>query len=399
MTGAVIVGAGPAGLRCAEHLAQRDVEVCVVGAEPGQPYNRVALSQFLAGDFNEPELITHNAERLAGLRISYRPNTVIAAVDAEQRVVITAGGEQMGYGSLVLATGSRPFRLPLPGADLPGVLMYRTLDEVRQMLRVAEGGGRAIVIGGGLLGLEAAVGLAGRGMAVTVLHGAGWLMERQLDPAAAALLTARLKRQGIAVEIAAASVAIQGTERATGILLKDGRVIPAELIVMAVGIRPEAELARRSGLLVERGVVVNNRMRTSDPHVYAVGECAQHMGQCCGLVAPAFAQAEIAASNIAGVDAVYRPPADATTLKVAGAGVWSVGDIAADDVQALVYDDPDAGEYRKFLLRDQRLVAALLYGDTADAGWYKSLVGSDVGSLRGLLAFGQAYAPLLEAAA
>lgn len=393
----VIVGAGPSGLRCAEHLASAGHAVCVIGAEPGQPYNRVALSQYLAGDQEEPDLITHDAERLHTLKISFRPNTIIQEIDTATQRLTASNGVTIDYGSLVLATGSRAFRLPLPGADLPGVLMYRTLDEVRTMLQVAKGGGHAIVIGGGLLGLEAAVGLSKRGMSVTILHGVDRLMERQLDHAAAALLATRLQWQGIAVELAAASVAITGTDRATGIQLKDGRHLAAELIVMAVGIRPEAELARSAGLMVERGIVVNDLMRTSNPNIYAIGECAQHKGQCCGLVAPAFAQAAVAASNIAGTYATYAPLADATTLKVAGAGVWSAGDIAATDVEALVYDDPDAGEYRKFLLRDERLVAALLYGETGDAPWYKSLLGADVRTLRGVLAFGQAYAPILEA--
>ena len=395
----MIVGAGPAGLRCAEHLARAGHGVTVFGAEPGMPYNRVALSQLLAGDTTEPELITHNAERLQSLGIHFRSGMPVSAIDSEARALTTKSGEKIGYDTMVLATGSRAFRLPLPGADLPGVLMYRTLAEVRTMLRIARSGGQAIVIGGGLLGLEAAVGLSNRGMQVTVLHGVDRLMERQLDDAAAALLAARLRSQGIAVELSAVSVAITGEKHVTGILLKDGRTIAASLVVMAVGIRPEVELARSAGLKIERGIVVNDVMRTSNPNIYAVGECAQHRGDCCGLVAPAFAQAEVAASNIAGVYTSYAALADATTLKVAGCGVWSAGEIAATDVEALVYEDPDAGEYRKFLMRDSRLVGAVLYGRTADAPWYKSLLGADIRSLRGMLAFGPAYAPLVEAAA
>ncbi len=398
MASATIIGSGPAGLRCAEHLAGAGLDVCVIGAEPGLPYNRVALSQFLVGDTSERDLITHDADRLQTLGIVFRPSTTVTAIDADARTLTLDHGEALPYENLVLALGSRPFRLPLPGADLPGVLMYRTLAEVRTMLDIAANGGRAIVIGGGLLGLEAAVGLAKRGMNVTILHGADRLMERQLDHAAAALLAKRLEQQGIAVELSAASIAITGTGHATGILLKDGRTIEADLIVMAVGIRPEVEIGRSAGLVVERGIVVNDTMRSSNPHIYAVGECAQHQGQCCGLVAPAFDQAAIAASNIAGTYAAYAAKADSTTLKVAGAGVWSAGDISAEDVETLIYDDPAAGEYRKFLLRDHHLVAALLYGETSDAAWYKSLIGANVRALRGVLAFGRAYAPVLEAA-
>jgi nitrite reductase (NADH) large subunit len=398
MPATVIVGAGPSGLRCAERLAQAGHPAWVIGAEPGLPYNRVALSQYLAGDYAETDLITHAADRLATLGVAYRSSTRVTAIEPHDGCIMLETGERLRYARLVLALGSRPFRLPLPGADLPGVLMYRTMAEVRRMLDVAQGGGRAIVIGGGLLGLEAAVGLSKRGMRVTVLHGADRLMERQLDHAAASLLTKRLIGQGIGVELSAATVAIAGNETATGVMLKDGRTLPADLVVMAVGIRPEVTLAREAGLTVERGVVVDDAMRSSDASIYAIGECAQHAGQCCGLVAPAYAQAEIAARHILGENAAYAPVADATALKVAGAGVWSAGDIAAEDVETLVYDDPDAGEYRKFLLRDHRLVGALLYGETSDAPWYTALMGTNVRALRAALPFGRAFSPILEAA-
>ena len=395
----IIIGAGPAGLRCAERLAEAGQQITVIGAEPGQPYNRVALSQLLAGDHEEPELITHDKARLSALGITYRPSTTVTAIDRATATIMLCSGDVLPYDRLVLALGSRPFRLKLPGADLAGVLMYRTLDDVRQMRQAAETGGRAIVIGGGLLGLEAAVGLARRGMPTTVLHAAGHLMERQLDPEAAALLSRRLHGQGIAVELNAASVAIAGQDRATGVTLKDGRTLPADLVVMAVGIRPEAELARAAGLHVNRGIVVTAHMLSSDPAIHAIGECAERDGQCCGLVAPAFAQAETAAQHILGKKAEYHAAPDSAALKIAGAGVWSAGDIAATDAETLVYDDQDAGEYRKFLLRDHRLIGAVLYGETADAPWYKQLIGQDVRTFRSALAFGRAYAPVLEAAA
>jgi nitrite reductase (NADH) large subunit len=393
----IIVGAGPAGLRCAERLAQAGHAVRVIGAEPGLPYNRVALSQHLAGDYQEAELITHDAIRLATLGISYRPGTMVSRIDRATRHVVLDTGETWCYETLVLALGSRPFRLPLPGADLPGVVMYRTLEDVRLMLRAAEAGGRAIVIGGGLLGLEAAVGLSKRGLVTTVLHAVDRLMERQLDHAAADMLSRRLQGQGIAVELNAGSVAIAGSARATGVVLKDGRTLKADLIVMAVGIRPEAELARAAGLAVGRGILVNAQMQSADPAIYAIGECAEIDGQCCGLVAPAFAQAETAAGHILGDDAAYRTTPDSAALKIAGAGVWSAGEIAASDVETMVYDDRDAGEYRKFLMRDHRLVGAVLYGETGDAAWYKQLIGQDVRALRAALPFGRAYAPTLEA--
>lgn len=392
MPGVVIIGSGPAGLRCAQTLAEAGRRVTLIGAEPGLPYNRVALSNYLAGDVDADELITHSAQRLEELGIELRSCLRVTAIDRSAKTLATNSGETIAYDRLVLATGSQPFRLPLPGADLPGVLMYRTLAEVDAMLATARQGGRAVVIGGGLLGLEAAVGLARRGMQATVLHAVDRLMERQLDHASAGLLAQRLRAQGIGVELAAGSVAIAGDTQATGVVLKDGRVIPADLVVMAVGIRPETGVAREAGLTVQRGIVVDDQMVTSDAAIQAIGECAEHAGLCCGLVAPCFAQAEIAARHLLGEAVAYAPQTDATALKVAGAGVWSGGEIDAADAQSLIYADPDGAEYRRFLLRDHHLIGAVLYGETGDAAWYKSLLGQDVRALRSKLAFGRAHA-------
>ena len=389
----VVIGAGPAGTRCAERAAARGLSVTLIGAEASLPYNRVALSKLLAGDMREADLITHARDRMEAMGITYRAGTPVVAIERAERRVRMGDGRGIGYDRLVLATGARAFRLPLPGADLPGVLMYRTLDDVRTMMDTARNGGRAVVIGGGLLGLEAAVGLAWRGMQVTVLHAVDRLMERQLDGAAANLLARRLNHQGIDVVLSAGTQAIEGTDCVTGVRLSDGRLIEAKLVVMAVGIRPETYLAREAGLTVERGIVVDDAMRTSDPHIMAIGECAQHEGVCCGLVAPALAQAEISAQVLGGQAACYAPEADATALKVAGAGVWSAGDIDSKIAQAIVYDDPDAGEYRKFLLHDNRLIGAMLYGETGNAPWYQQLIssGQPLGAMRGLLPFGRAY--------
>lgn len=391
MSGVIVVGAGPAGLRCAETLAKAGQRVTVIGAEPGLPYNRVALSNYLAGDVDEADLVTFDAKRLTSLGIEFQSGSKVSEIDRATQMLRTDRGETLVYDRLVLATGSQAIRLPLPGADLPGVLLYRTLDEVNTMIDVAQGGGRAVVIGGGLLGLEAAVGLSRRGMDVTVLHAVDRLMERQLDQRAGALLAERLRGQGMSVELNAGSVAIAGEHRASAVALKDGRQIPADLVVMAVGIRPEASLARAAGLNVGRGIVVDNQLLTSDHAIYAVGECAEHNGVCCGLVAPAFAQAEIAARHILGETVAYIAATDATTLKVAGAGVWSAGEIAADDAEALEYFDPAAPHYRRILLRDQRLIGAVLYGETSDAAWYKALLGEDVAAARDTIAFGRAF--------
>ncbi len=391
----VIVGAGPAGARCADRLAAGGASVTLIGAEPTHPYNRVALSLLLAGDVEEHALVTHHAEHLETSRISWRPDTTVVALDRAERAVVMAGGERIGYDHLVLATGAQPVRLPFPGADGPNVLMYRTLWDVQQMITHAASGGDAVVIGGGLLGLEAAAGLAKRGMRVTVLHATSRLMDRQLDQGAAALLERRLAGQGIAVITQAKTVAIEPD----AVLLADGRRVPAKIVVMAVGIRPHAGLARAAGLAVNRGVLVDDTMRTDDPAVWAIGECAEHAGQCIGLVAPAFAQAEIAAAHILdqaggqGENKRYVAVSDATALKVAGAGVWSAGDIEGAD--PIVLDDAEAGQYRMLVVREDRLVGAVLYGDVKDAPWYLKLIkeGRPIGAARPLLPFGPAFQP------
>jgi nitrite reductase (NADH) large subunit len=394
MTRAVVVGAGPAGTRSAEKLALGGAAVTLLGEEPGLPYDRVALSKYLAGDVHEHELVTHREAELARLGILHIHSVRATAIDRLGRSMTLSDGRSLDYDAAVLATGSDPFRLPLPGADLSGVLMYRTLADVQGMLRAAAAGGRAIVIGGGLLGLEAAVGLAKRGMDVTVLHAVDRLMERQLDTEAAARLRAHLQRTGIVSVLEARSVAVTGTARATGIALSDGTRIAADLVVMAVGIRPRVALAREAGLKVARGIVVDGAMRTSDPHIFAVGECAEVDGVCCGLVAPAFAQAETAARVILGEDASYVAESDATVLKVAGAPVWSAGEIDATDADSIVLDEPE-GTYRRLLIRDDRLVGAILWGDTEDAAFYRNLIrrNHDVSLLRSELAFGAAFAP------
>ena len=393
---AVVVGAGPAGMRCAELLVRQGAAVTLIGSEPGPPYNRVALSQYLAGDIAAADLVTHDAARLKALGMIHLAGTRVMSIDRDAACIATDAGAMIPYDRLVLATGAQAVRLGLPGSALPGVVLYRTLDDVRAMLNAATVGGRAVIIGGGLLGLEAAAGLAKRGMGVTVVHAVGRLMERQLDDGAASLLARHFAGLGVTLELAASTTAVVGTDRATGVALADGRVLATNLVVMAVGIRPETALARAAGLTVGRGIVVDEAMRTSDPAIHAVGECAEHDGICCGLVAPALAQAEVAAAIIAGQDARYAPRADATALKVGGAAVWSGGDITAPGADSIVYDDAENGDYRRFLLRDGALVGAMLYGETTDAAWYQGLItgGGRLAFPRAMLAFGPRHLPL-----
>ncbi len=372
----VVVGAGPAGTRCAVQVARRvpGAEVTLLGAELALPYDRVALSRLLAGEVEVGDLITHPILALEAAGIRFRAGVAVAALDRAAQVVETTKGERIGYDRLVLATGSAAVRLPLPGAELPGVLAYRDLGDVRAMLRLAAEGGHAVVIGGGLLGLEAATGLAARGMKVTVVHAMGWPMDRQLDPEAGALLTARLGRRGIRFVMPAATVALEGERHVQGVRVDDGRVLPASLVVMSVGIRPHVALARAAGLQVARGVVVDDAMRSSDPAIYAVGECTEHKGRLIGLVKPALEQAEVAAAALAGDAACWQPVPDQAALKVSGTAVWSAGEISAETAEAIILRDEDAEEYRRLFLRDGRLVGAVLYGDTADAGYYMRLI-------------------------
>jgi nitrite reductase (NADH) large subunit len=392
----LVIGAGPAGTRCATRLARRlpGAQVTLCGAEPTLPYDRVALSRLLAGEAMQEGLITHPLQALRDLGIAYRPGTRIATLDRSARIALTARGERLEYDRLVLATGSRAIRLPLPGAGLPGVVCYRDIEDVRTMLRAAREQGPAVVIGGGLLGLEAATGLAARGMRVTVVHPEGWVMNRQLDSAAGGLLAGRLGGRGIRFAMPASSVGIEGRERVTGVRLSDGRVLPARLVVMAVGIQPETTLAREAGLPVERGILVDDAMRSpADPALSAIGECSQHRGRTIGLVAPALEQAEVAARAIAGeAAAAWTPRADAAALKVSGTAVWSAGDIAAE-AEAIVLQDEAEGHYRRLLLREGRLVGAVLYGDTADSGFYFDLIasGRPVAPFRAALALGPAW--------
>jgi len=380
----VVVGAGPAGVRVADRLAAAGQRVTLIGDEPGVPYDRVALSRYLA-----QEVTAHDLRRPPALGVRHLAGLRIATIDRAAHRLIASNGRRISYETLVLATGASAFRLPLPGADLPHVKLYRTLAEVETMIGMARTGGPAVVIGGGLLGLEAAVGLAARGMQVTVLHAADRLMERQLDHPAATRLQAHLAAQGITVRTQANTQAITPAD----VTLADGTHVPARLVVIAVGIRPNATLAAAAGLAVGRGIVVDDAMRTSDPAILACGECAEHRGQCVGLVAPALAQAEVAARTALGEAAAYVPSSESAALKIAGAPVWSAGDLTAPDTDALVLDDPDGG-YRRLLLRNDRLVAAVLYGATEDAPWYMRLIrdAHPLGALREMLPFGPAFA-------
>ncbi len=395
----LVIGAGPAGLRCAMRIADRrkDAEITLVGEEAAPPYDRVALSRLLAGEIDAAALMNPSLATIKAKGISYLQGVRISTIDRATGIAITSTGVLIPYDRLVLATGSQALRLPIPGADLAGVLTYRTLDDAATMMRVAEAGGAAVVIGGGLLGLEAAAGLAARGMRVTVVHAVDWPMERQLDAAAGALLTRHMGGKGIDFAMPARTASIEGEAHVSGIRLTDGHFIPAQLVVMAVGIKPATWLAEQAGLLTQRGVVVDAAMRTSDPSILAIGECAEHEGRLIGLVAPALDQAEVAAATIAEGSAIWMPRAESAVLKVSGAAVWSAGDITDVSAESITLRDEEEDHYRRLLLRNDCLVGAVLYGDTDDSGFYMDLIAScrPITPFRANLAFGPAFVPVL----
>ncbi len=394
----VIIGNGMAPGRMLEHLfelAPGQFEVTIFNAEPRVNYDRIMLSPVLSGEKTYEDIIIHGDAWYAAQGVTLHRGEKIVSIDRANRTVTSQGGITAPYDRLVIATGSTPFIIPVPGHDLPGVVAYRDLDDVGAMLAAAEKGGDAIVIGGGLLGLEAAAGLKVRGMTVTVLHVMPTLMERQLDPAAGYLLQKALEDRGIDVVCKGNTKAILGNGRVEGVELDDGRIIPASIVVMAVGIRPSTQLAREAGLAVNRGIVVDDGMLTSDGHIMALGECAEVGGQVYGLVAPLYEMARIAAAHLAGDKTpAFKHSDTPTKLKVTGIDLYSLGDFAeAPDREEIVLRDASAGIYKRLVLKDNRIIGTVLYGETSDGAWFNDLKkkGTDISQMRGTLIFGQSY--------
>jgi nitrite reductase (NADH) large subunit len=397
----VIVGNGMAATRLVEEitrLACGKYAILVVGAEPQLAYNRVLLSSLLAREIDAADLELKNRDWWRKAGVTLVTGKAVTGIDRAAKTASLESGHDVRYGKLVLATGSQPIRPPIPGLDLPGVLTFRTRADVDAMWEEAGSGRRVTVIGGGLLGLEAAHGLNRAGAEVTLVHLMDRLMERQLDPRAAKLLLDEVRARGVRVELNADTARVTGTDRATGLDLKDGRHIPADLVVAAIGIRANADLARAAGLTVARGIVVDDVMTTSDPSVFALGECAEHRGQTYGLVEPAYDQAKVLARHLAGKSAGYAGSVLATNLKVSGVSVFSAGDfMGGEGAQDIVLSDPALKTYKKLVIRDGRLTGAVLYGDTADGLWYLDLIrkGQAVEPIRETLIFGRALSETL----
>ncbi len=392
----VLIGNGMAGVRTLEEILQRTphrFDIAVFGAEPHGNYDRIMLSPVLAGEKRFADIVTHDRDWYRSNGIALIAGEAAVAIDRDARTVTGALGSVRPYDVLLIATGSTPVVLPIPGHKLPGVVAFRDIADVESMIAAAgQGGGNAVVIGGGLLGLEAANGLLRNGMHTTVLHLMPSLMERQLDPVSSEMLRADLVDRGLRTILQANTAAFLGTDRVEAVQLADGTVLPADLVVMAVGIRPAAALARDAGLACNRGIVVDDGMRTSDPAIYAVGECVEHRGALFGLVAPLWDMAKVAADRISEVaETDYRPAVSGTRLKVTGIDMFSAGDFVGDDTtETVVYRDAAAGVHKKLVLRDDRLIGAVLYGDASDAGWYFGLIldAADIAEQRDLLVFG-----------
>jgi nitrite reductase (NADH) large subunit len=400
----IVIGNGMAAARFVDELAQRALgryAVAVIGEEPRLAYNRVLLSALLADEvgFDDIELKPARWWRDRGVTLRYGERAT--QVDAAARSVTLAGGAQLGFSKLVFAIGSQPIKPDIPGMDLPGVLTFRDVDDVNAIAATKAAGVRVVVIGGGLLGLEAAYGLAKAGARVTLLHLMDRLMERQLDQRAALMLKRAVEAKGIAVRLQAQTARIAGSARVEAVELRDGTTIAADAVVVAVGIRANTALARTAGLEVGRGIVVDDHLQTSAAGVHAIGECAEHRGCCYGLVEPAYEQAQLLARRLAGERASYPGSVLATNLKVSGVNVFSAGDFlaTADDAEEIVLSDPAVGIYKKLTLAQDRLVGAVLFGDTADGLWYLDLIraGTSVADIRDDLVFGRALATRVAA--
>ena len=393
----VMIGNGMAGVRTLEELrkyAPDLYDITVFGAEPHGNYNRILLSPVLSGEMTLPEIMLNDLDWYRDNEITLHAGKKVTKIDRVRRVVIAEDGTEADYDRLLIATGSSPFILPVPGKDLPGVISYRDIADTQAMIDAAATHKHAVVIGAGLLGLEAANGLALRGMDVTVVHLMPWIMERQLDKEAADMLQASLEKKGLkfALEKQTAELVQGESGRVCAIRFKDGESIPADIVVMAAGIRPNIDLAKAAGLHCNRGIVVNDTMQTYDPRIYSVGECVEHRGVAYGLVAPLFEQAKVCANHLAhfGIGR-YTGSVTSTKLKVTGIDVFSAGDFSGKDAEEIVLHDRQGGVYKRILLKDNRIVGSVLYGDTADGSWYYQLLKDkqDVHDVRDHLMFGQ----------
>lgn len=403
----IVVGNGMVGLRFVEELVARAegrYRISIIGKEPQPAYNRVLLSSLLAGEVSAPDVRFRDRGWYAEHGLELLLGSAAESIDAGTRVLRLADGRTLAFDRLVLATGSQPIHPPAPGMTLPGVMTFRDLADVEAIHAAAGGGRRAVVIGGGLLGIEAAYGLVRAGLEVSLIALRDRLLERQLDPRAGQLLRSAVEAKGIRVLLKAETEAVLGDVAAEAVKLKDGRLLPADLVVVAIGIQPEATLARQAGIVCNHGIVVDDGLATSVAGIYAIGECAEHRGVCYGLVEPGYTQARILAERLAGGGGeAYAGSVLATNLKVSGVSVFSTGEfLGPKGTEEIILSDPGLLAYKKLVIRrdadGHRLVGAVLFGDIADGLWYQELIRSatPVGPMRSDLIFGRDF---VEAAA
>ena len=396
----VLVGNGLAGMRCLEDLldmAPDRYEVTVIGEEPWGNYNRIMLSPVLSGDKSIEDIMLHPHAWYSDKGIHFIAGDAAVKVDRPRKQVHTEKGIVVDYDRLILATGSKPFIPPIKGSDLKGVLSFRDIYDVNTMLEYCKNKKNAVVIGGGLLGLEAAYGLKQRGMNVTVLHLMDRIMDRQLDARASALLKQSIEAKGIPVLTEANTEELIGQDgHVSQLRLKDGTVLEADFVVFAVGIRPNMALAQSAGLRCNRGVMVNDTMQTFDPSIYAVGECIEHRNQTFGLVEPLWGQAFICASHLAEHGSLtFKAPTVPTQLKVSGCDVFSAGNFEpADDYEDIILNDEKRHIYKRIIIQQDKVIGAVLFGDTEDGAWYAELIADQtpISSIRNKLLFGKDFA-------
>jgi NAD(P)H-dependent nitrite reductase small subunit len=402
----VLVGNGLAGMRCLEDLldmAPDRYDITVIGEEPWGNYNRIMLSPVLSGDKTIDDIMLHPHAWYADKNIRFIAGDAAVRIDRPRKQVYTEKGLMVDYDRLILATGSKPFIPPVNGANLDGVISFRDIYDVNKMLDYCKVKQNAVVIGGGLLGLEAAYGLKQRGMNVTVLHLMNRIMERQLDAKASQMLRHCIEQKGISIITEANTEALLADDHGhvKQVRLKDGTVLDADLVVFAVGIRPNMALAQSAGLRCNRGVLVNDTMQTYDPSIYAVGECIEHRNQTFGLVEPLWGQAFICASHLAEHGSLtFKAPIVPTQLKVSGCDVFSAGRIdlesaePAEDFEDIVLNDEKRQIYKRIIIQKDKVVGAVLFGDTEDGAWYAELISDQtaIGSIRNKLLFGKDFA-------
>ncbi len=400
----VVVGNGMAAARLVDELAKAALgryAIAVIGDEPRLAYNRVLLSSVLAGETASHDIELKSAAWWRDRGVTLKYGCLATEIDVGRRELKIANEESIAFSKLVLATGSTPLRLNVPGADLAGVHTFRDGRDVNLLLTLAAQKKRVVVVGGGLLGLEAAYGLAKAGAAVTLIHLMDRLMERQLDAPAAELLKSLVERKGINILLNAKTARLHGETRVEGVELADGRRIDADAVIFAAGIRPNIALAKDAGIPVNRGIVVDDHLATGAPDIFALGECAEHCGICYGLVEPSYEQARVLAQHLAGRAAVYGGSVVATNLKVSGVSVFSAGDfIGADGTEAIVLYDIRHGTYKKLVISEGRLTGAVLVGDVSDALWYLELIRGrqPIERIRKHMMFGRSLAIPSEAA-